>query len=102
MRFFTQADQDKLERLQYEKDMAVEAAQRFAEANLKLADDAHNLARANIELSNELVRLSQRATPVVPDGEVEQPKSVSDNDRVTLESPERAIRPEPPRPARVE
>jgi hypothetical protein len=101
MRFFTQKDQDTLNRLQHERDAAFESATRFAEANLRLASELERTAEVANRLSDEVIRLSQRSAPPLPEGEIEQPKSVTDND-VVLESPERAIRPEPPRPARVE
>ena len=95
MRLFTDKDQEKLDRAIYERDMAFEAAQRLMEANLRFLEETTKLAA-------EVSRLSQRREPVIPDGEIEQPKSVRDNDDVVLEDPERMKRPEPPRPARVE
>lgn len=102
MRLFTQRDQQTLDILQHQKDAAFEAAQRVIEANLRLADDANRLTQANLQLTAEIVRLAQRHVPVVHEGEVEQPASLRDNDRVVLEDAERRIRPEPPRPSRVE
>lgn len=102
MRFFTQQDQQQLELLQHQRDAAFESAQRVIEANLRLADDATRLSEANLKMAAEIVRLAQRHVPVVPEGEVEQPASLRDNDRVVQEDPERRIRPEPPRPQRVE
>jgi hypothetical protein len=98
MRFFFTSS-----RLRHERDAAVESAERFAAANLRLGEQVHQLADANIRLTHEVIRLSQRAVPAVVDGDVEQPKSTRDNDTetVTLESPERGIRPEA-RPARIE
>lgn len=102
LRLFTQQDQEKLDRLQHERDAAFESAQRVIEANLKIADDVNRLTEANLRMAAEIVRLAQRHVPVVPEGEVEQPKSLRDNDRVVLEDPDRQIRPQPPRPQRVE
>lgn len=58
-------------------------------------------AVTNLELSRELVRLSQHSVPVAVEGDVEQPKTTRDNDRVTLNDPERQMHPEPG-PERVE
>jgi hypothetical protein len=97
MRFFTEADQHLLDatgaerdRLRHQLEAAFEAAQRFAEANLSLAA--------------EITRLSQRAVPVVPDGDIDQPTSTRDTDReaaITLNDPENLRRPKPG-PARVD
>jgi hypothetical protein len=81
----------RVEKLQHERDMAFESAERFA--------------LANIRLSGEVVRLSYRNVPDVPDGEVEQPTSTRESDReaaVILEDPQRRIRPQPPKLGRVE
>lgn len=102
MRFYTRQDQQKLVTLEHQRDTAFEAAQRFAEANLRLADDANRLTQANLQLTAEIVRLAQRHVPVVPEGEVDQPKSVRENDSVVLEDSERRIRPQPAKPVRVE
>lgn len=102
MRFFTQADQAKLDDLQHRLEVSIEATQRFAEANLRLGDEVLKHMDINLRLSSEVLRLSQRQVPAMPDGDVEQPRSVSDNDRVVLEDAERQIRPNPPRPGRVE
>lgn len=102
MRFFTQQDQQKLDLLEHQRDTAFESAQRVIEANLRLSEDATRLSEANLTMAAEIVRLAQRHVPVVPEGEVEQPKSLRDNDRVVLEDPDRQIRPQPPRPQRVE
>lgn len=103
MRFFTAKDQEQIDRLQHERDAAFESASRFAEANLRLAGELERSNETTFRLAQEVLRVSQRHTPVVPDGEIEQPKSTreADRDRVVLESPERAIRPAPG-PARVE
>lgn len=102
MRLFTTQDEQKLEIAEHQRDAAFESAQRVIEANIKLADDVNRLTEANLRMAGEVVRLAQRHVPVVEEGEVAQPKSVSDNDRVVLEDPERQKRPEPPRPSRVE
>lgn len=101
MRLFTDKDQEKLDRLQYERDTAFESAQRLMEANLRFLEEQAKLGETIIRLAQEVVRLSQKKEPVVPEGDVEQPKSVSENDRVTLDDPERLRRPEA-RPARIE
>lgn len=101
MRLFTKKDQETLDRLQYERDMAFESAQRLMEANLRFLEEQNKKAETILHLSREVVRLAQLQKPVVPEGEIEQPKSVSDNDRVTLDDPERLTRPEA-RPARVD
>lgn len=100
MRLFTKRDQEKLDRLQYERDTAFESAQRLMEANLRFLEEQNRIGETVIRLTSEVVRLSQRQVPVVAEGDVEQPKSVRDNDSVVLEDPER--RPAPPRPARTE
>lgn len=101
MRLFTKRDQDKLDRLQYERDTAFESAQRLMEANLRFLEEQNKLGETNVRLAGEVVRLAQSRVPVVPEGDVEQPKSVREND-VVLEDPERMKRPAPPRPARTE
>jgi predicted translin family RNA/ssDNA-binding protein len=102
MRFFTQADQEKMDRLQYERDTAFESAQRLMEANLRFLEEQNRIGETVIRLTSEVVRLSQRQVPVVAEGDVEQPKSVRENDSVVLEDPERLKRPAAPRPARTE
>lgn len=67
----------------------------------RVRDIAERFALTNLELSRELVRLSVHSAPDVIEGEVDQPKSTRDNDRVTLNDPERQTRPEPG-PERVE
>lgn len=67
----------------------------------RVRDIAERFALTNLELSRELVRLSQHNAPVAVEGDVDQPKSTRDNDRVTLNDPERQLRPEPG-PERVE
>lgn len=102
MRLFTKRDQEKLDRLQYERDVAFESAQRLMEANLRFLEEQNKLGETNVRLAGEVVRLAQSRVPVVPEGDVDQPKSVRENDSVVLEDPERLKRPAAPRPARTE
>lgn len=60
--------------------------------------------QANLNLAAEITRLSQRAIPVIEEGEVEQPASTRDVDRemgIELNDPENLRRPKA-QPARVD
>ena len=83
--------------LEQQRDTAIAMHNRTAEAYTALALE-------HISLAREVVRISQRITPVIPEGDVEQPASTRDVDRemgIELNDPENLRRPKPG-PARVD
>lgn len=86
MRFFTDGDQRFIDSLTAERDRL----------HARLGDMAlrnFEVSKLNLELSREIVRLSQRAAPPVVEGEIEDPPTRSEVDRLAAKRPEQSQHP---------
>lgn len=80
-------------------ELAVEAAKlQTIDANnraLDLAGRNLELAKVNLELTREIVRLSRRHVPAVEEGEIEDPPTTAEADRIAARRGEQSQTPAP-------